>query len=100
MAPKLGVEYDEAAVDYLIEKHYRAVNRPFRCCQPRDLLLQVRNYCRYTNKPAEDDAGELRLRGRELLRGDVRTVAGLYEAACTHHTTLHSISHTHTHNSP
>ncbi len=24
MAPKLGVEYDEAAVDYLIEKHYRA----------------------------------------------------------------------------
>jgi hypothetical protein len=23
------------------------VNRPFRCCQPRDLLLQVVNYCRY-----------------------------------------------------
>ncbi|MEX0641337.1 MAG: AAA family ATPase [Pirellulales bacterium] len=52
MAPKLGVEYDEAAVNYLIEKHYRAVNRPLRCCQPRDLILQIRNYCRYTNKPA------------------------------------------------
>jgi hypothetical protein len=36
-----------------MEKHYKAVNRPFRCCQPRDLILQVRNYCRYTNKPAK-----------------------------------------------
>ena len=53
MAPKLGVEYDEAAVDYLMEKHYRAVHRPLRCCQPRDLLLQIRNYCRYTSKPAK-----------------------------------------------
>jgi hypothetical protein len=47
MAPKLGFEYDDAPVDYLIAKHYRAVNRPFRCCQPRDLLMQVRNYCFY-----------------------------------------------------
>jgi hypothetical protein len=51
MAPKLGVEYDEAAANYLIEKHYKAVNRPLRCCQPRDLILQIRNYCRYVNKP-------------------------------------------------
>ena len=29
------------------------MNRPFRCCQPRDLLLQIRNYCRYTNLPPE-----------------------------------------------
>jgi DNA-binding PadR family transcriptional regulator len=53
MAPKLGVEYDEAAVNYVIDKHYRAVDRPLRCCQPRDLILQIRNYCRYTNKPAK-----------------------------------------------
>jgi hypothetical protein len=51
MSEKLGVEYDEAAVNYLMEKHYRAVNRPLRCCQPRDLILQVRNFCRYVNKP-------------------------------------------------
>jgi hypothetical protein len=51
MAPKLGVEYDQAAVEYLIEKHYRAVNRPLRCCQPRDLILQIRNFCRYMNRP-------------------------------------------------
>src|SRR5262249_41208049 len=53
MASKLEVEYDEAAVDYLMQKHYRALNRPLRCCQPRDLILQVRNYCRYCNKPAK-----------------------------------------------
>lgn len=53
MAPKLGVRYDEEVVDYLIEKHYKAVNRPFRCCQPRDLLLQIVNYCRYMSLPLE-----------------------------------------------
>ena len=53
MASKLEVEYDEASVDYLMETHYHAVNRPLRCCQPRDLILQVRNYCRYVDKPAQ-----------------------------------------------
>jgi len=53
MSQQLAVEYDQAAVDYLIEKHYRAVNRPMRCCQPRDLILQIRNFCRYVNKPAK-----------------------------------------------
>ena len=47
MASKLAIEYREDAVTYLIEKHYKAVKRPFRCCQPRDLLLQIRNYCLY-----------------------------------------------------
>jgi hypothetical protein len=51
MAGKLGVEYDEASIDYLLEKHYKAVNRPLRCCQPRDLILQIRNFCRYVDKP-------------------------------------------------
>ena len=26
-------------------------NRPFRNCQPRDLLLQIRNYCNYNRLP-------------------------------------------------
>lgn len=47
MAPIVGVEYNSKAVDYLIETHYKAVNRPMRCCQPRDLLQQVRNFCHY-----------------------------------------------------
>ncbi|HUY34233.1 MAG TPA: AAA family ATPase [Pirellulales bacterium] len=53
VAPKLGFTYSETAVDYLIDTHYRPVNRPFRCCQPRDLLLQIRNYCHYQKQPPE-----------------------------------------------
>jgi predicted ATPase with chaperone activity len=53
-APKLGFDHvDEESLDYLIERHYHQVNRPFRCCQPRDLLLQVRNYCIYNELPLE-----------------------------------------------
>ncbi len=47
IAPRLGFQYEEPPVDHLIANHYRAVNRPFRSCQPRDLLLQVKNYCSY-----------------------------------------------------
>jgi predicted ATPase with chaperone activity len=53
-APKLGFQaVDQAAVDYLIQHHYQRCSRPFRCCQPRDLLLQVRNYCIYNALPLE-----------------------------------------------
>ncbi len=53
-APKLGFDsVDSKALDYLIDRHYRRNNRPFRCCQPRDLLLQVRNYCIYNDLPLE-----------------------------------------------
>ena len=53
VGPALGFEIDEeaqASLDYLIETHYKQIGRPFRCCQPRDLLLQVRNRCRYTGQ--------------------------------------------------
>lgn len=49
IAPKLGFEHDEDAVDYLIKTHYGT--RPFRCCQPRDLLLQIRNFCQFQKEP-------------------------------------------------
>jgi predicted ATPase with chaperone activity len=53
-APKLGFSgIDTESMDYLIEHHYHRVNRPFRCCQPRDLLLQIRNYCVYNDFPLE-----------------------------------------------
>ncbi|NOS99953.1 MAG: AAA family ATPase [Phycisphaerales bacterium] len=47
MAPIVGVDVKPGAVDALVERHYKAVNRPFRCCQPRDLLLQVKNFSAY-----------------------------------------------------
>src|SRR5262249_23647871 len=51
-APMLGFpEVEEAALDYVILRHYKQAERPFRACQPRDLLLQIRNYCIYNNLP-------------------------------------------------
>ncbi|MBX3449768.1 MAG: AAA family ATPase [Planctomycetaceae bacterium] len=51
ISPKIGFQYDDEAVDYLIQKHYLDVDRPFRSCQPRDLLLQVRNFCIFKAQP-------------------------------------------------
>jgi predicted ATPase with chaperone activity len=53
MAPKLGFEYREEPVDYVVKTHYVEAGRPFRNCQPRDLLMQVRNHCFYENRPLE-----------------------------------------------
>ncbi len=52
-APKLGFEFNQAVIDHLVEEHYRKTGRPFRCCQPRDLLLQVLNHCLYNDQPLE-----------------------------------------------
>jgi predicted ATPase with chaperone activity len=40
-------------VDLLMQKHYKLANRPMRRCQPRDLLFQIQNFCRYNNLPME-----------------------------------------------
>lgn len=53
MCRVLKIPYNAAAVDYVIKTHYIPVNRPFRNCQPRDLLLQVRNYCTYNDLEVE-----------------------------------------------
>eukprot|EP00913_Durusdinium_trenchii_P023350 g21928.t1 len=41
MAPLLGFQYDDECVRYLIDTHYLPHSRPFRACQPRDLLAQA-----------------------------------------------------------
>lgn len=51
MCPIMGFEYQQDTIQYLIETHYKVTERPFRCCHPRDLLLQVKNNCLYRNKP-------------------------------------------------
>lgn len=51
VCPHYGFEYDHEAVEYLLAKHYRPVNRPLRSCQPRDMVLQVRNFCTYHRLP-------------------------------------------------
>ena len=53
MCPKYGLPFKPDVIDYLIEQHYQPNNRPFRNCHPRDLLLQVRNYCLYHDCPMD-----------------------------------------------
>ena len=50
MCPKLNIPHKPEVIDYLIQKHYKPTNRPFRNCHPRDLLLQIRNYCLYNDE--------------------------------------------------
>ena len=47
------IEYKPEIVKYLLEAHYMPTNRPLRNCHPRDLLLQVKNYCKYLKRPFE-----------------------------------------------
>jgi predicted ATPase with chaperone activity len=43
----MGIEYDQDVVDYLLEKHYRQTGRGLRAVHPRDLMLQLVDYCNY-----------------------------------------------------
>lgn len=53
MCGVMKIPYNPEAIDYLIRTHYLPVDRPFRNCQPRDLLLQVKNYCLYNDREVE-----------------------------------------------
>jgi hypothetical protein len=61
VAPRLGLPHNPLAIQHMIEKHYQATGRAMRACHPRDLLLQVRNYCLYRNQPVEVTAESLDL---------------------------------------
>ncbi len=51
MCGVVGCQYNEPLINLMIEKHFIPVDRPFRNCHPRDLLLQVRNLCSYEKRP-------------------------------------------------
>jgi hypothetical protein len=56
------VDYDEKGLDYLVAKWFKPVNRPFRMCQPRDILDQMISIAKYnmesvTFNPDLIDAG-------------------------------------------
>ncbi|HEX4148499.1 MAG TPA: AAA family ATPase, partial [Pirellulales bacterium] len=52
-ARSFGCEYRREVVDELIQRQYRERGRRMRRCHPRDLLVQVRNYCNYNRLPIE-----------------------------------------------
>jgi len=45
------VPYDDKALDYMIEKWFIPHNRPFRMCQPRDILDQMVALAKYSVEP-------------------------------------------------
>jgi predicted ATPase with chaperone activity len=52
-AERVGVPYNDAAIDDLIKTHYVEAGRPFRCCHARDLLRQIKHYCEFKQVPLE-----------------------------------------------
>ena len=51
MARNLDIPFEQDMFDYIIDTYYRPVDRQLRNCHPRDLLLQVLNYCRFNQIP-------------------------------------------------
>lgn len=50
-AKEMSIECPAEAVDYLMNTHYKASGRQLRFCHPRDLLLQIENFCGYHERP-------------------------------------------------
>jgi predicted ATPase with chaperone activity len=53
MADEYDVEYRDEVVTDLIKRHYAGTHRAFRCCHPRDLILQIVNFAAYHGQTAE-----------------------------------------------
>lgn len=45
------LEYNDAAVEYLLAKYYDGDNRELSACHPRDLVEQMLDYCRFNKRP-------------------------------------------------
>jgi DNA-binding MarR family transcriptional regulator len=45
------LEFDPAAVEYLLGRYYDDGQRPLTTCHPRDLLEQILDYCRFHQLP-------------------------------------------------
>lgn len=51
MCRQIGIEYRAEAINYLMQEHYVKVDRSPKACHPRDLLLQIRNFCVFHERP-------------------------------------------------
>ena len=75
-------EYDEAAVEHLLESHYEPQGRPLRRCHPRDILAQLRSYCSYHDLPLELTPESLgRIAGSYFTSVPARTIAAMVTAS-------------------
>jgi predicted ATPase with chaperone activity len=47
-----GLDYDGKLLEFLLQR-YQEEQRPLRCCEPRDLIHNVLDICRYVGQPPE-----------------------------------------------
>jgi len=45
------LDFDPAAVEYLLSQYYEVTQRPMAACHPRDLVQQIVDYCRFHRLP-------------------------------------------------
>lgn len=72
-------EYRRDVVDDLVKRHYEPYRRPLRRCHPRDLLLQIRNYCAYQDLPMEMTTEHL----DRVVRSYFTALSGMGDAPVT-----------------
>jgi len=46
-----GIPYDEKALVYLLKEYYLKLKVPLRACHPRDLIEEIINIARFSNRP-------------------------------------------------
>jgi predicted ATPase with chaperone activity len=69
LADKADCECESETVEWLLDSHYQAINRPLRFCHPRDLLRQVRNYCEFHKQPVTANRETLDVAVRNYFAG-------------------------------
>jgi hypothetical protein len=69
LASKADCECEAATVEWLLDSHYQAINRPLRYCHPRDLLRQVRNFCEFHKQPLTANRETLEVAVRNYFAG-------------------------------
>jgi hypothetical protein len=56
VGPPLGLNPTDANLDAMIRRCFVTEGRPMRCCHARDLMLQMRSFCLYNDRPLEFSA--------------------------------------------
>lgn len=62
-----GFACSEGVVDYLVERHFRQQNRPLRFCHVKDILQQVRDFCRFHKQPLAIDQTRLDIAAKSFF---------------------------------
>ncbi len=66
---RLGLMYDPTVADYMIQKHFKEPGRPYRFCNIDDILIQVRDFCKFHRQPLEVTPQKIDIAARNFFAG-------------------------------